>query len=214
MKALSEQDHYEILEIHSDASLEEIERAYRMSMITYADDSLAGYSVFSDGDTQALRERIEAAYGVLTNQEQRRDYDSGLGIAPPPEPPEPVQAEEEVATSESFAVTEHSPPPIAELDETEDEGDDFDGPRLRRLRMRHGLEIEDIAGVTKINPSYLRFIEEERFQDLPHRVYVNGFVNAYASCVGLDPKHVTLSYMTRFDEGRKEPRKGRFFDGR
>jgi curved DNA-binding protein CbpA len=214
MKALSEQDHYEILEIRSDASTEEIERAYRMSMVTYADNSLAGYSVFSDGDTEVLRERIEIAYRVLINQEQRRDYDTSLGVAPPSELPEAAPAEEEVPPSESFTVSEHFPPPITELEEPDSESGDFDGPRLRRLRMRNGLEIEDIAGVTKINPSYLRFIEEERFQDLPHRVYVNGFVTAYASCVGLDPKHVTASYMDRFDEGRKVPAKGRFFDGR
>ena len=53
MKSLSEQDHYEVLETHADASREEIERSYRMSLATYADDSLAGYSVFGEGDAAA-----------------------------------------------------------------------------------------------------------------------------------------------------------------
>jgi cytoskeletal protein RodZ len=76
------------------------------------------------------------------------------------------------------------------------------------------MEIEDIAGVTKINPSYLRFIEEERFPDLPDPVYVRGFVAAYASCVGLDSKQVASSYMKRLNEHRGERRKVRFFESR
>jgi curved DNA-binding protein CbpA len=214
MKPLSEQDHYEILEIRSDANEDEIERAYRMSMVTYADDSLAGYSVFSDVDSEALRERVEGAYQVLSNRELRREYDTGLGVAPSSEMPEVLQAVEEVEIPESFSAVERIPQPIAETEESDEVTGDFDGPRLRRFRMRSGLEIEDIAGVTKISPSYLRFIEEERFADLPHRVYVNGFVSAYATCVGLDPRHVSASYMDRYDEDRKEPRKGRFFEGR
>jgi len=69
------------------------------------------------------------------------------------------------------------------------------------------MEIEDVARVTKVNPTYVRFIEEEHFADLPARVYVRGFVGAYASCVGLDPRKVADSYMGRFDrESSKQQR--------
>ena len=54
MKPLSEQDHYQILEISRDASAEEIERSFRMAQATWADDSLAGYSVFGEGEAQAI----------------------------------------------------------------------------------------------------------------------------------------------------------------
>ena len=53
MKPLSDQNHYEILETHPAATRDEIERAYRLALATYADDSLAGYSVFSEGDAAA-----------------------------------------------------------------------------------------------------------------------------------------------------------------
>jgi cytoskeletal protein RodZ len=76
------------------------------------------------------------------------------------------------------------------------------------------MEIDDIARVTKINPNYLRFIEEERFADLPDPVYVRGFVTAYANCVGLEGRFVAASYMKRLDKGERERRKGRFFEGR
>ena len=163
MKPLSEQDHYEILEIPRGAPQREIERAYQLAQATYAEDSLAGYSIFAEGDAEAMRERIETAYRVLSDEESRRAYDGSLaaGVA----------------------------------------------PRLRRSRLRRGMEIEDVARVTKVNPTYVGFIEEERFADLPARVYVRGFVGAFASCVGLDPRKVADSYMQRFDrESPKQPR--------
>jgi flagellar biosynthesis protein FlhG len=61
------------------------------------------------------------------------------------------------------------------------------------------VEIDQIAVTTKINPTYLRFIEEEKFQDLPAPVYVRGFVGAYARCIGLDPERVVSGYMKRLE---------------
>ena len=91
---------------------------------------------------------------------------------------------------------------VAEIDPVEafdEDSDDFDGARLRRSRLHRGLEIDDIATVTKVNPTYLRFLEEERFEDLPARVYVRGFLMAYASAVGIDPPALASSYLQRFD---------------
>ena len=85
----------------------------------------------------------------------------------------------------------------------EDPDAPFDGPRLRRSRLHRGIEIEHIADITKINPTYLRFIEDERFDDLPAPVYVRGFVRAYASCVGLEAEQVAGSYMERFLASRE-----------
>ena len=81
MKPLFDQDHYEILEVSRDASREEIERSFRMAEAIYADDSLAGYSVFGEGDARALRERIEIAYRVLSDVDARSAYDAALARA-------------------------------------------------------------------------------------------------------------------------------------
>jgi len=200
MKPLSEQDHYEILEISRRIPQREIERAYQLAQATYAEDSLAGYSIFAEGDAEAMRERIEIAYRVLSDAESRRDYDSSLagGVAPP-EPASSRRAEPEapLAAAESLSS-------IEAFDEFDDDPGAYDGARLRRSRLRRGMEIEDVARVTKVNPTYVSFIEEERFADLPARVYVRGFVCAFASCVGLDPRKVAGSYMERFD--RENPK--------
>jgi curved DNA-binding protein CbpA len=233
MKPLSDQDHYEILEIPRDATPEEIERSFRMAQATWADDSLAGYSVLGEGEAQAIRERVEIAYRVLSEAEVRSAYDAGLADPPDPQrakPPREIELPElpdiprhvaEVRESEPrgesapAAVDECDvAPEIDGLEALEDESGDFDGARLRRSRLRCGVELEEISGITKISPSYLRFIEEDRYAELPAPVYVRGFVTAYADCVGLDAKRVAASYMRKFDAETASGRRGRFLGGR
>jgi flagellar biosynthesis protein FlhG len=95
-----------------------------------------------------------------------------------------------------------------------DEGADWTGPRLRRARLLRGLEIDDVAAATKVNPTYLRFLEEERFDDLPAVVYVRGFVAAYARLLGIDPTRVAPSYVARCEEHRSTRPRGRFLGRR
>ena len=83
----------------------------------------------------------------------------------------------------------------------EEHGDpNYDGARLRRERLRRELDLEQIAVVTKVTPSYLSFIEEDQYEALPAPVYVRGFVAAYARCLGLDAEAVAKSYMERYDQ--------------
>jgi flagellar biosynthesis protein FlhG len=209
MKTLAEMTHYEVLEVEPEAGPEELERAYRLARAAYAEDSLALYSVFSEEDSSALRERVELAYRVLADSDQRKAYDNSLGSE--------AGREDEIKIALDLAV-EDAPAPldafeavreVTEFDEfEEDAGGSFDGAWLRRSRLRSGVEIDQIAAITKINPSYLRCIEEEKFEDLPAPVYVRGFVGAYARCIGLDPERVVSSYMKRLGGvPRSEPRR-------
>ena len=208
MKTLAEMTHYEVLEVGSDASPEELERAYRLARSAYAEDSLAAYSVFSEEDSSALRERVELAYRVLSDAEERSAYDQSLGPEVAREDDikialDLVMEDAGVADAPSEVLRE-----VTEFDAFEDvEEASFDGAWLRRSRLRCGVEIDQIAAVTKINPTYLRFIEDERFEDLPAPVYVRGFVTAYTRCIGLDPERVVPGYMKRLDgEERPEQR--------
>ena len=76
MRALEEQDHYEILEIPRGASPGAVERAYRLARTTFADDSLALYSVVDPRDAESIRQRVEEAYRVLSDPAARHEYDA------------------------------------------------------------------------------------------------------------------------------------------
>jgi len=198
VKPLFEQDHYEVLEIPRDAGPDGIERAYRLILSTYAEDSLATYSMVRGADSAAIRERVETAYRVLSDAQARRSYDSSLGGGRPA----PAGEFEETPEIAVEARRAHSGP----FDDL-DEAGEYDGARLRRARLRRGLDFEEIAVRTKVNSSYLAFLEEERFADLPPRVYVRGFVMAFAACLGLDSTVVAASYMRRYDAERPRQRR-------
>lgn len=206
MKPLTDLDHYEVLEIPRNASHEEIVRAHQLAMATYAEDSLAGYSVFDAGDAAIMRERVETAFRVLADADRRSAYDAELPEVEPDEEaverPPPLAPPSPAVPTPTLVETNAEIEPVDAFDE---ESNDYDGAHLRRARLRCGLEIEGVAQVTKVNPTYLRFLEEDRFADLPARVYVRGFLMAFASCVGLDPNAVAKSYLERFDAAVGQP---------
>ena len=203
MRSLQQQDYYELLELPADATTPQIDRAYRIAQVTYRPSSLATYSLLSDQDSRQVLERVEEAYTVLSDPLLRREYDGRRHRAPAPRVPV-----SEPRTIESPKIPEPVPYPVRspqadlELEESvEPEDGIYDGEVLRRIRLSRGVEFEEISAVTKINETYLRFIEENRFLDLPAPVYVRGFLQQYARCLRLDPKRVTESYMTRYYGG-------------
>jgi flagellar biosynthesis protein FlhG len=220
---MEELDHYDTLEVSRDATPDEIERAYRLLLSTFGGDSLATYSLFGAEESAAMRDRIETAYRVLSDADLRRSYDA-------------VQAGEEPAADESAHEEPVVLAPLAEAalakplvetraregpafdriaDAEESGGDaDWNGARLRRARLARGFEIDDVAAVTKISPAYLRFLEEDRYDDLPAVVYVRGFVASYARYLGLDAQAVSRTYTGRLEDYRRAKPKGRLLGRR
>jgi curved DNA-binding protein CbpA len=220
MKTLHEQNHYEILELSRSAGSEEIERAYRLANSAFGQGSLACYSVFDERDATAIRDRIETAYRVLSNGEARVAYDrsisgSAAAVEPGPEIPHAFEPEGWRETDVPAVSAEPELPGASEsfreLEAAVEEGDgEFDGATLRRARLRRGIELEGIADITKVSIANLRHIEEDNYEDLPATVYVRGFVGAYASTIGLDPKRVAASYVARLVETETEGGRSRF----
>ncbi len=62
------------------------------------------------------------------------------------------------------------------------------GESLKNERERQGLSLEDVVEKTKISRANIQNIESGHIEDLPHPVYVKGFVKNYASYLGLDPQ--------------------------
>ncbi len=78
----------------------------------------------------------------------------------------------------------------------------FDGASLKKLRLLHGITLEELSERTKIRRAYLEYLEEEQFQFLPAAVYVKGFINIVAGILGIPSQRAAEDYMTRYREGR------------
>jgi flagellar biosynthesis protein FlhG len=220
-----ELDHYDVLEVAPDAAADEIERSYRVLYAAYESDSLATYSMFGADEAEDLRDRIQEAYRVLSDPVARRSYDASRNgeFAEEVEEgdDEPVTlapladgfAQPLVETRTREVPTFDAMDDVGEADASGDEAS-WDGARLRRARLLRGVEVEDVAAATKINPAYLRFLESDRFDDLPAVVYVRGFVAAYARFLGLDANAVARSYTLRFEEHKRAKPRGRLLGRR
>ena len=64
------------------------------------------------------------------------------------------------------------------------------GTLLREERERKGLTVEELSERIKLAPRTLAFIESGTKSELPHAVYVKGFVKSYATVVGLNPEEL------------------------
>lgn len=60
------------------------------------------------------------------------------------------------------------------------------GSYLRKQRESRGMTLAELSRAIKIKESSLAALEEARFEALPARVFVVGWVGAYARAVGAD----------------------------
>ena len=68
------------------------------------------------------------------------------------------------------------------------------GNDLRARRMELGIDLKEIAGYLRIQPSYLDAIEAEDFRELPGGAYTIGFVKTYARALGLDQETIANAF--------------------
>ncbi|MGB0681515.1 MAG: RodZ domain-containing protein [Magnetovibrionaceae bacterium] len=64
------------------------------------------------------------------------------------------------------------------------------GALLRATRLRHGLDLEDVASILRIRSVYIEAIEGGRYADLPGSTYAVGFIRSYSEHLGLDAEEI------------------------
>ena len=77
------------------------------------------------------------------------------------------------------------------------------GSSLREARVRQDLGFEELEARTKVRAKYLRFLEEERFEQLPGHAYTKGFLQVYADALGLDGRLYVEEYNMRYVGGEE-----------
>jgi hypothetical protein len=215
-RRLSEQDHYQVLEVRYDASPEEIQSAYEDAREIYSREALVSVSILSESERRRTFERIAEAYHTLIAEESRRLYDESLGmplrptvrsrmaerrettlvLSAPLNARDPEALDEvEAALPPAAAVPERPEPRMnpLQLGLTEEATGEF----LRRAREALGLDLVTISRETKIGCSMLEYIENERLDRLPAAVYLRNFTLQIARCLGLDEEKIARTYLAR-----------------
>lgn len=78
------------------------------------------------------------------------------------------------------------------------------GSYLKREREFRQIQLIEISEATRISARNLQALEEERFEELPGRAFVRGYLKSYARHVGLDVADVLLRYENILAEGPKK----------
>ena len=87
MKAITEQDFYELLEVAPDSTEEELRTALKRARRTWCNELGAAYSLIDDEERQEMTDRLEEAESLLFDAARRAAYNRELGLALPPDAP-------------------------------------------------------------------------------------------------------------------------------
>ena len=68
------------------------------------------------------------------------------------------------------------------------------GRYLRKERETRNLSLIEVAESTRVREHLLKAIEEDRYDLLPHPLYVKGYLGAYARHLGFDPGDIIQHY--------------------
>ena len=71
---------------------------------------------------------------------------------------------------------------------------DSPGKCLKKERELRKVSIEEVSRSTRIKESFLKALEEDRYDLCPPPFYVKGFLTNYARYLGLDPEGIILCY--------------------
>jgi curved DNA-binding protein CbpA len=212
MKRLGDLNYYELLEVAFNASSLEIHHAYKEMYELYHEDSIASYSFFPREEREEILAKLEEAYSTLIDEKKRSHYDHLLmerGILE-----EEMQYQKDRKTLGLVTNSERSNnnttlkirnrlksivssnPTIQEILNQ----DVLSGKDLKKIRDELGVPLEMISEMVKVRMAYLQAIEDDQIEKAPSRVFLKGFLKAYADCIGLDADIVASRYLKRISD--------------
>lgn len=206
MKLFEKLNYYEMLDIDSDATPFDIRHAYNMSLQVYQDGSLASYSFFSEEEREKILARLETAFSTLINEKTRAEYDKmliSLGVLEGEERKEKTERKLS-PTPEKRGILPEIAQTSAQLQKRRRQiqaeilaQDAITGLDLKRMRKESGIKLEEIAARTKIWIEFLRYIEDDQFDNLPSRFHLKGFLKAYVHYFADEVETIVERYMKR-----------------
>lgn len=77
------------------------------------------------------------------------------------------------------------------------------GEALRAQRLKKSMTVENVAQETRISTRFLRALEDEKWEELPAKVYLEGFLKQYAAFLGLPGEDLLKQYRESRGEAAK-----------
>lgn len=81
------------------------------------------------------------------------------------------------------------------------------GAFLKARREEIGADLQDVESTTSIRPSYIKAIEEGKFDEIISPAYARGFIKQYANFLGIDGERIVRENGALF---QKEFKRGQF----
>jgi transcriptional regulator with XRE-family HTH domain len=75
------------------------------------------------------------------------------------------------------------------------------GPNLRRIRVQHGISLEQIAARTKVSIALWSGLERNDLSRWPSGIFARSYVREYARIVGADPEATVDEFCRCFPQG-------------
>ena len=204
-------NYYEVLEVNTNATQHDIAVAYEKAKRTYSSANPALYNIFSEQEANALRALIDEAFAVLGNQTYRNIYEKRVQAK--------TYTDHELSFEAIKKASENLYASRISLNETEansieqekyDVNSDFEneiqkqsewnGSFLQKVREYKKISLDALHEKTKVNPWYLKALENMDPANLPAPVFVRGYVTQMAKTLGLDDKTVADSYMKLYKQ--------------
>ncbi|MCB0415357.1 MAG: helix-turn-helix domain-containing protein [Bdellovibrionales bacterium] len=229
--SLNNQNFYELLDVASTATQDEIHRAYQKAKQTYAPNSPALYTMFTPEEAREIALMLEEAFATLSSHEARKRYDLKLlklrnndepnsalysetlpdvsldkdgqdpGLYSSPEEEPTSKVPKEVP--DGYAQTPLSVYKIDhKMEENIKHSEVFDGSFIKSVREYKKVELHDLSEKTRISTAYINAIEANDFKALPAAVFSRGFINQISKILGLDAEKASKSYMDLFKNKR------------
>ncbi len=210
-------NYYEVLEVSTSATQHDIVVAYEKAKRTYSSENPALFNVFSEQEATALRALIDEAFSVLGNQTYRNIYekrvqaktytDHELSLTAIQKASENLYASRiTIPTPEAVTAKEESFSVDSAFESEITEQAEWNGLFLQKVREYKKVSLDALHEKTKVNPWYLKALENMDPANLPAPVFVRGYVVQMAKSLGLNDKTVADSYMKLYKQKLEQPK--------
>lgn len=143
-------------------------------LAAYHAAKMAGSQIPAEDARKGYLTLIERAHETLADPLKRKQYDDLLSW-PETEPGEEKELEGEASTST------------------------LSGAKLSQIRRQRNLSLDDVYRITRIPLKYLKALEEDLWDEMPARVYIQGFIKNLAHTYKLPPQETVETYLKHFD---------------